>query len=112
MRAMQILALILLCVVLASAQTNKGGISGTVVDANGAAVPGASVTITNLGTNQSQTVTTSDTGSFQVSSLDPVTYSVVVEMAGFRKAILENVKVETSTTVTANVVLETGKVNE
>ena len=112
MRAMQILALFLLCVVMASAQTNKGGISGTVMDANGAAVPGANVTITNIGTNQSQTVTTSDTGSFQVSSLDPVTYRILVEVAGFKKAILEAVKVETATTASANVILEAGKVDE
>src|SRR6266850_4920190 len=112
MRAMQILALFLLCVVMASAQTNKGGISGTVMDANGAAIAGASVTITNIGTNQTQKVTTSDSGSFQVSSLDPVTYSVLVEVAGFKKAILETVKVETATTASVNVVLEAGKVDE
>src|SRR3989442_12456124 len=112
MRVMRILGLFLLCAVAVSAQTNKGGISGTVMDANGAAVPGASVTITNLGTNQSQKVTTSDTGSFQVSSLDPVTYTIVVEMAGFKKALLETVKVETATTVTVNVTLEAGKVDE
>src|SRR5437660_5488216 len=112
MRALQILALLLLCVVVASAQTNKGGISGTVMDANGAAVAGASVTITNIGTNQTQKVTTSDTGSFQVSSLDPVTYSILVEVAGFKKAILQSVKVETATTATANAVLEAGKVDE
>src|SRR2546425_5507203 len=112
MRVMRILGVFLLCAVAVSAQTNKGGISGTVMDANGAAVPGASVTITNLGTNQSQKVTTSDTVSFQVSSLDPVTYTIVVEMAGFKKAILETVKVETATTASVNVVLEAGKVDE
>src|SRR2546426_839037 len=112
MRVMRILGVFLLCAVAVSAQTNKGGISGTVMDANGAAVPGASVTITNLGTNQSQKVTTSDTGSFQVSSLDPVTYTIVVEMAGFKKALVETVKVETATTVTVNVTLEAGKVDE
>src|ERR1700730_15816308 len=112
MRAMQILALFLLCVVVASAQTNKGGISGTVMDANGAAIAGASVTITNIGTNQTQKVTTSDSGSFQTSSLDPVTYSVLVEVAGFKKAILGAVKVETATTATANVVLAAGRVDE
>jgi hypothetical protein len=61
-----------------SAQTNKGGISGTVVDANGAAVPGATVTITNLGTGQKITVTTSETGSYTV----PVIGSGYLQRAG------------------------------
>jgi len=109
---MRILGLFLLCAVAVSAQTNKGGISGTVLDANGAAVAGATVTITNLSTNQSTKVTTSETGAFSVSSLEPVTYSVVVERAGFKKAILEKVKVDTATMGTANVTLETGAVAE
>lgn len=112
MRAMRTLGLFLLCTIAVNAQTNKGGIKGTVSDANGAAVPGATVTITNLGTNQSVKVTTSETGSFSVSSLDPVTYSVVVEHMGFKKAIVEKVKVDTATIVTSNVTLETGAVAE
>ena len=112
MRAMQILALFLLCVVVASAQTNKGGISGTVMDPNGAAVAGATVTITNLGTNQAQSTTTSESGSFSVSSLEPVTYSVLVEAPGFKRSTLEKVKVDTATTASANIVLELGKVEE
>ena len=93
-------------------QTNRGGISGTVVDPNGAAIPGATVTITNVGTGQIQTLTTSSTGTYSVSSLEPVTYSVMVEMTGFKKALLANVKVDTATIATANVVLETGTVAE
>jgi outer membrane receptor protein involved in Fe transport len=112
MRAMRTLGLFLLCVVAVSAQTNKGGISGTVVDANGAAVPGASVTITNLGTNQAAKVTTSETGAFSVTSLEPVAYRIVVERAGFKKAIVERVKVDTATIATTNVTLETGAVAE
>src|SRR6266849_3662240 len=61
MTLIRILAVIVVCTVAVLGQTNKGGISGTVTDQNGALVPGATVTITNLGTNQSQTVTiTSD----------------------------------------------------
>jgi hypothetical protein len=112
MRAIRILGLLVLCVVAANAQTNKGGITGTVTDANGGAVPGASVTITNLGTNESVVVSTSETGAFSVSSLDPVRYRVIVEVKGFKKAIRENVKVDTASIATANVVLETGTVAE
>ena len=74
MRAFLIIAVILISVIGAVAQTNKGAISGAVVDPNGAAVPGATVTVTNLGTGQKLTVTTSDTGSFNIQSLDPVFY--------------------------------------
>ena len=112
MRLMRVLGLFLLCAVAVNAQTNKGGISGTVSDANGAAVPGATVTITNLGTNQSVKVTTSETGAFSVSSLEPVGYKVVVEHAGFKKAVVERVKVDTASMATANVTLETGAIAE
>lgn len=112
MRTMMFIAAVLLCALSVVAQTNKGGVSGTVTDANGGVVPGATVTVTNLGTNQSQTVTTSESGAFIVNSLDPVTYSITVEAQGFKKAFVESVKVDTATTVTANVTLEPGGVGE
>ena len=96
MRPIQVIAVLLISGICAVAQTNKGGISGTVTDANGAMVPGATVTITNLGTNRQVTVTTSDAGSYAVSSLDPVDYSVQVEMPGFKKSLLPKVKVDTA----------------
>src|SRR5258708_21121193 len=112
MRAIRILGLFLLCAVAVSAQTNKGGISGTVTDQNGALVPGATVVITNLGTNQSQTLTTSDSGAYSANSLEPVAYSIRVEMKGFKKALVGKVKVDTATVATVNVSLETGTIDQ
>src|SRR5437764_6468125 len=112
MRVLRVIAVVLLCAVAVIAQTNKGAISGTVFDSNGAAVPGATVTITNLGTGQKATITTTDTGAFSAQSLDPVTYSVLVEAKGFKKALVDKVKVDTAATATANVNLETGSVTE
>ncbi len=112
MRAMRTLAAILLCTVVGLAQTNKGAISGTVIDQNGAAIPNATVIITNLGTNQKSTLTTSETGGFSVASLDPVTYSVTVEAPGFKKAVLDTVKVDTATTATADVLMVPGGIGE
>src|SRR5215212_4974856 len=102
MRPMQNIAVVLLLAVAAAGQTNRGAIAGTVLDQNGAAIPGASVTIINVGTGQKQTVTTSEDGAFQVSSLDPVTYSITVEAAGFKTATIQSLKVDTATTVTAD----------
>ncbi|HMV82777.1 MAG TPA: carboxypeptidase-like regulatory domain-containing protein [Blastocatellia bacterium] len=95
---------------IAVAQTNRGGISGTVSDKNGGVIPGAVVTITNSGTNQSQRLTTSGEGAFAATSLDPVTYRITVEAPGFKKTIINNIKVDTASIATANVVLEAGEV--
>src|SRR5918912_464585 len=112
MRPIQTLAFVFLCAVVALGQTNKGGINGTVMDTNGAAVPGATVTVTNLGTSQSTTATTSDSGAFSVTSLDPVTYSVTVEAQGFKKTVVQSVKVDTASIAAVNVTLEAGTINE
>ncbi len=106
------IVLILVLCFAAFGQTNKGGISGAVTDANGAFVPGATVTVTNLGTNEVQTTTTSDDGNYSVRSLDPVNYSVTVEAANFKRAVVENVKVDTSSIATVNVALEAGAIGE
>lgn len=112
MRPMQIIAVVLLLAVAAAGQTNRGAVAGTVLDQNGAAIPGATVTVTNVGTGQKQTVTTSDDGAFQVSSLDPVAYSITVEAQGFKTATIQSLKVDTATTATANVIMEAGAVGD
>jgi hypothetical protein len=66
MRPIQIIAGVLMLAVAAAGQTNKGGISGTILDQNGAAIPGATVTVTNVVTGQKQTLTTSESGAFTV----------------------------------------------
>ncbi|HKX30401.1 MAG TPA: carboxypeptidase regulatory-like domain-containing protein, partial [Blastocatellia bacterium] len=97
----------LLCIA-GLAQTNRGGISGTVSDANGGVIPGATVVITNSGTNKSIRLTTSESGTFSAALLDPVEYQITVEAAGFKKAEIARVKVDTAITATVNVTLETG----
>src|SRR6266481_1813213 len=92
------------------AQTNRGGISGTVMDQSGAVVPNASVVIINAGTNATRRLTTSDKGSFILENLEPVTYRIEVSATGFKKAVLEDVKVDTSTVVSANLILKAGDV--
>ncbi len=112
MRLVQTVVVILICSTAIWAQSNQGGISGTVFDQNGAVVPGATVIITDLGTQKITTLTTSESGTYAVRSLEPVTYSIRVEATGFKKAIMEKVKVDTATVTTVNVTLETGAVGE
>ena len=67
----------------AAAQETRGTILGTVRDASGV-VPGATVTITSLDTRGTQKLVTSDSGYFEAPLLQPGTYSVTVEMPGFK----------------------------
>jgi len=91
-----IVALLLVCG--ASAQsTTDGAIAGTVLDASGAVVTNAKVTVRNLGTNLSDTLTTDENGYFRVGKLQPATYSVVIEAAGFGNFTAEQVIVQVGT---------------
>src|SRR3954471_11447826 len=112
MRHILSLVVVVFCAVAVCGQSNKGGISGTVTDQNGAVVPGATVVIINAGTNQTNTLTTSDSGAFSISSLEPVVYRVQVEMKGFKKTLIDKVKVDTALISTLNVVLETGTIDQ
>src|SRR5260370_32747871 len=96
---------------LVLAHTNRGGISGNVTDQSGALVPNAAVVIINSVTKEARRVTTSDKGSFILESLDPVTYRIEVTAPGFKKAVLQDVRVDTSTVASVNLVLQTGDVS-
>ena len=67
-----VIALLLVAILLtgrtAAAQGTTGSITGTVTDASGAAVPGATVTVTQTSTNDVHTSTTSDSGFYTVSN--------------------------------------------
>src|SRR6476659_7495248 len=65
------------------AQIDTGGISGTVTDQTGGAMPGATVTVTSATTGQSRTTVTNELGRYQVSALQPSRYEVKVELQGF-----------------------------
>src|SRR6266480_6428509 len=78
-------ALAALCIAAfpaAWAQTITGVVSGTVVDASGAAVPGASVTLVSSRTGTHSPATTDASGGFVFPSVEPATYSVIVEVLG------------------------------
>ena len=72
---------------LSQTQITTGTIQGTVTDANGAIVPGASVEIKNLDTNLTRTLTTDEGGRFVALALPPGPYSVTVSKQGFATAV-------------------------
>lgn len=96
----------------ASSQESRGKISGRVTDPNGAAVPGATVKITNLERSGTSTVTTNDSGLFDAPYLLPGSYQVLVEVSGFKKAVLDKVIVAINETSTLTITLDVGTVQE
>jgi hypothetical protein len=77
----------------ASAQESRGSISGRVIDAQGGVVPGATVTVVNVGTSATAARTTNAVGQYAALLLEPGTYRVTAELSGFRKTIFQDVKV-------------------
>lgn len=74
---------------LAQTQITSGTIQGTVLDANGAAVPGADVELKNSETNFTRSVITDDDGRFNALQLPPGRYTVTVSKQGFATLVVE-----------------------
>jgi hypothetical protein len=68
----------------ASAQVDSGLVAGNVTDQSDAVVVGAAVSVTNLNTNAVRSATTSATGAYQVSGLEPATYQVTISSSNFK----------------------------
>src|SRR2546426_11664002 len=75
--------------VLAQTQITAGTIQGTVLDANGAALPGANVEVKNVDTNFVRTSTTDDEGRFIALQLPPGRYTLTVSKSGFATLVVE-----------------------
>src|SRR6185312_15769065 len=97
---------------LCLAQGDRGNITGTVVDAAGAAVPDASVRARNVATGLEQTTTTTGDGRYNVAYLPVGRYSITVEKTGFSTAEHSNVTVEVANTTRVDVKLELGQVQQ
>lgn len=98
--------------VMAQSEATTGRITGTVKDSQGAAVPNASVTVSNAANGFSQTMTTNENGEFNAVQLRPGDYTVEVTATGFGKSTQTGYHVEVGSALTANIALGVGTVNE
>jgi hypothetical protein len=96
----------------AIAQVGSANVTGTVTDAQGAVVAGATVRLKSSEKGFTRTTTTTDNGTYTFSSIPPDTYSVEVEAAGFKKLVRANVIALVDRTADANATLETGSISE
>jgi hypothetical protein len=91
----------------------SGSVTGTVLDPQGAAVPGATVKAIDTKTNLAVDTITSGEGTFSFPTLQPSNYTIEVELTGFKKLVKTGVVVETaSKTNIGNLALEVGGITE
>jgi uncharacterized surface anchored protein len=98
---------------IAFAQEVTGSLGGTVKDSSGAAVPGATVTISDMDKKVVvRTVTTSDEGGYSARDLATGNYMVTVEAPNFKKAVTTDARVEVGQNRTLDLTLEAGNIAE
>ncbi len=100
-----LLVLTISVVSMAQSQGSSGQIVGVVTDSNGAAVPNATVKVTNKDTGLERSATSSGDGLYTVVLLPPGTYTVVAESSGFAAATIDDVVVNVGRTADVNVTM-------
>src|SRR6185369_946066 len=88
------------------------GITGRIVDASGARLPGVTVTATNVATNVASTTTTNGEGDYAILFLNPGTYAVSAELSGFKKVVRTNLEVRVGEKLGVDLALEVGAMAE
>jgi hypothetical protein len=96
----------------ANAQAVYGSVNGTVTDASGAAIPGATVTVTDEAKGTSVTVKSNDSGNYTVEHMIPDLYTVKVEAAGFKGFETNHLQVLADTSPKVDAAMQTGGASE
>jgi len=111
-RMFALASILVLSAIAVMAQATTGSLRGTVTDANGGVVSGASVTVKSQATGGSTTATTSSEGTFDAPFLQPGEYTVTVEAPNFKRAVSNGVTVKIGVVNPVAITLETGNVSE
>jgi len=109
--AVSLIAILLIFTICAFAQSNTGTITGVVQDANGAIVPNATVTVTNMGTNETKTVTSDSDGRYEAPSLSTGLYKVTASASGFQATTVENARLAVGDKLRVDVIMSVGNVS-
>src|SRR5436309_10167305 len=106
--------LLLLCVSagLVWSQSTTGTLVGTVTDSSGAVVAGAKVKVTNEGTGIGFSTVTNSSGDYVVPNLAAASYTIQIEVPGFRTAEIKDIRLLLNTTVRTDVRMETGALEQ
>ena len=107
-----ILALLAVPAARLQAQSFYGSIVGTVTDTSGAAVPGATVTVTNTGTNEVRTMKSDATGGFNFVNLVPASYKLDIQAANFKRFVRSPIEVQVGSMPRIDAALAIGAATE
>lgn len=107
-----LVVLVLAPTIYAQTQITTGTIQGTVLDANGAALPGANVELKNADTNFVRTVTTDDEGRFIALTLPPGRYTLTVSKSGFATLIVEKAELTVGQALNLPISMKVSQVQE
>ncbi|HQU90706.1 MAG TPA: carboxypeptidase-like regulatory domain-containing protein, partial [Pyrinomonadaceae bacterium] len=105
-----LLAAFVLISISALAQSGTSSVNGTVVDAQGQVVAGATIKLTSTGQGSSRTTTSDGSGAFAFTSVAPGAYSIEVEASGFKRSIIRDVQALVDKATSIGVSLEIGEV--
>jgi hypothetical protein len=110
--AVSLFALTLLNFPAASAQSDRGTITGIVADSSGALLPSAAVSMRNLNTGEVYKGEATKTGSFTIAALPAGTYALTVGHPGFKEYVQDGITISVAETTRQNVTLSAGAINE
>ena len=91
---------------------STGTMTGKIADDTGAMLPGVTVTLTNLATNQSRSTVTNDEGLYRFGALQPAKYSLTAELAGFATYARPEITVNVGAAVDLDVMMRVSSVEE
>lgn len=103
-----LLLMLLFCSQATFAQLTTADILGTVSDATGAVIPNASITLVNLGTNETRTAQSNATGDYSFTLLPVGHYSITVKANGFQASVTKDLAVEAGDRARSDVHLQLG----
>lgn len=113
MRKLTFIAIAILCLAAyAPCQETRAKLTGLITDSTGAVVPNAPVEVVNINTGATVVVKSNAQGSYTAPFLQPGTYKVSLQMTGFKSYVHAGLELQTEATVSENIVLQIGSVNE
>jgi Carboxypeptidase regulatory-like domain/TonB dependent receptor len=111
-RFLLVIAIFLSSCIAGYAQETRSAILGTVRDASGGVIAGATVEITSVDTNTTTKITTNESGYYEARYLLPATYNIAVSAVGFKKNVQRGLALTVNSRVNVDVALEIGDTSD